>query len=116
MASYSLLNAFSGFSCNLADGEIGFNPIAKLTHPMKFFWSLGSGWGSVEIGRSSLSLTVLYGRLNLRKIIVPDFLARKKTMQAFLDGRKIVVEKEKVHVRFGKEICIGKNDTLKLVP
>lgn len=45
MATYSLLTAFSGFSFDLAEQNIGFNPIDKQN--LKCLWALGDKWGNV---------------------------------------------------------------------
>jgi uncharacterized protein (DUF608 family) len=86
MASYSLLNAFSGFSCNVAQGEIGFNPPGQLKGPLNFFWSLGTGWGTVEIGENHMSLHLLYGELRLNKITIPSAFFGKCLGKVLLDG------------------------------
>jgi len=49
MASYALLNAFSGFEYNMVEGMIGFNPIEIKNGEFTCFWSLEPAWGLVEI-------------------------------------------------------------------
>lgn len=89
MASYSLLSAFSGFSCNLAEGEIGFNPPPGVEFPVKFFWSAGSGWGTVEITDREVILKVLYGKLTIKKIRLPDFFTKNRKLEVFHGVMKI---------------------------
>ncbi len=89
MASYALLNAFSGFSYNLAKGEIGFNPQKGMRTPVKFFWSLGSGWGTVGISKNRISLKVLYGELKLKKFTLPDTFAASSDRKVFINGKRI---------------------------
>ncbi|MFA6290884.1 MAG: GH116 family glycosyl hydrolase, partial [Victivallales bacterium] len=89
MASYSLLCAFSGFSFNLVEGEIGFNPPSGLDLPLKFFWSVGSGWGTVEISAGKLVLKVLYGKLTIKKIRLPDFFTKNRKLEVFHGEMKI---------------------------
>ena len=68
MASYSLLLVFSGFEYNLAQGMIGFNPVQPVGGYFKAFWSLDSGWGTVEIRPERVEVNVLYGELSIREI------------------------------------------------
>ncbi|MEI6422214.1 MAG: GH116 family glycosyl hydrolase, partial [Lentisphaerota bacterium] len=114
MASYALLNAFSGFSYNLAEGEIGFNPPPGLKPPFKFFWALGSGWGTVEIGKRKMTLNVLYGELRLKKINLPTSISSsvKKTSidgamihEARFAGTCVEIGRE-VHVKAGSRLAI----------
>ncbi len=75
MASYSLLNAFSGFQFDMIHGKIGFNPIinnettreknASQETLFRTFWSLDSGWGEFVLYRNNLILRVLSGHLKL---------------------------------------------------
>ena len=51
MASYALLNAFSGFSFDLVQGMLGFDPVRSPQGKFRCFWSLDSGWGDVNIER-----------------------------------------------------------------
>ena len=45
MASYALLNAFSGLEFDMASGHLGFRPITQPGEPFKCVWSLGPAWG-----------------------------------------------------------------------
>jgi hypothetical protein len=65
MASYALLNAFSGFSFDRVQGTIGFDPVRMENGRFRCFWSLGEGWGVVEIAPTRIALRVLHGRLDL---------------------------------------------------
>lgn len=107
MASYALLNAFSGFSFNLVKGEIGFNPLKELKTPVKYFWSLGSAWGTVEISKSRILLKVLYGGLKLKRFNLPELFTGKKGSKVAIDGK--IVNKacfDKTGVYFCKDINI----------
>jgi len=46
MASYSLLNSFSGFRFDMVKGMIGFNPVGTKKGSFRCFWSLDSGGAS----------------------------------------------------------------------
>jgi non-lysosomal glucosylceramidase len=73
MASYALLNAFSGFSFDMVKGEIGFNPVAPVLEQgrFRFLWSLDSGWGAFELTPESITLSVVEGVLTLRALKLP---------------------------------------------
>lgn len=64
MASYSLLIAYSGFTCDMRKGEIGFSPI----HDGKYFWSADGAWGTAQRLGKKLKIDVLYGRITLKQI------------------------------------------------
>lgn len=71
MASYALLNAFSGFEFDMVKGMIGFNPVIMPETGFKYFWSLDSGWGVFEKASGFMALKVLYGELKIKHIRVP---------------------------------------------
>ncbi len=66
MASYSLLNALSGFEFDATQGMIGFSPAVE-SPSFTSFWSLDAAWGTVHFAKNSIVLKVLYGRLILRE-------------------------------------------------
>ncbi len=63
MASYSLLNAMSGFEYDMTKGMIGFSPVEN--GPCRFLWSLGPAWGEVEFAKGKAVLMVRGGELKL---------------------------------------------------
>ncbi|NLG49754.1 MAG: hypothetical protein GX552_06555 [Chloroflexi bacterium] len=71
MASYALLNAFSGFEFDMVRGLIGFRPIRMTDGRFRCFWSLGTGWGEVILQPSGAELRVLYGTLDVQRLILP---------------------------------------------
>jgi len=91
MASYALLNIFSGFMFDMPNQTIGFNPIV----PGSFscFWSLDSGWGEVTTGEEQMELKVLYGSLELKQLILPES-GNEKRLSAKLNGEPVVCEIE----------------------
>ena len=64
MASYSLLNALSGFEFDATKGMIGFSPVLKGAS-FTAFWALEAAWGTVHFSGHSIVVQVLYGRLKL---------------------------------------------------
>ena len=84
MASYSLLNAFSGFHYNMAaGGEMGFAPVVQPEDGFCTFWSLDAAWGTIELTASGFCLSVLSGVLPLTRLDLPE-LPKKMTLE--LDG------------------------------
>ena len=69
MASYALLNVFSGFSFDMPNNSMGFKPI--LPPPFSTFWSLDAGWGTFEMTASYCTLRLLYGSLTLKELSLP---------------------------------------------
>jgi non-lysosomal glucosylceramidase len=70
MASYALLNAFSGFTFDMVKGEIGFNPINS-GRRFHSFWSLDAAWGTVTITPEQITLSVVEGALTLNALRLP---------------------------------------------
>ncbi|NOU62436.1 hypothetical protein GC096_00050 [Paenibacillus sp. LMG 31461] len=71
MASYSLLQAFSGFEYNMVTGMIGFNPVQSEEGIFRTFWSLDAGWGTFEKREEQICLQILGGQLNLKVFKLP---------------------------------------------
>lgn len=71
MASYALIPAISGFVYDLHEKMIGFNPKWK-TDSFHTFWSVDTGWGEFSCTETSCILTVLYGTLALKKLLLSD--------------------------------------------
>lgn len=65
MASYSFLLAYSGFQYNLSQGMIGFKPLRD----GRYFWSVEDAWGTAEIGDHRVELSLLCGRLELKRFV-----------------------------------------------
>ncbi|MFC0390080.1 GH116 family glycosyl-hydrolase [Paenibacillus mendelii] len=72
MASYSLLQAFSGFEYNMAQGMIGFSPAQLADGMFRVFWSLDMGWGTFEMSPGQIRLHVLHGKLELKVLKLPN--------------------------------------------
>jgi len=78
MASYALLNAFSGFEYDQVNGMIGFQPvIAPADSSFRTFWALDRAWGTFELSQHHLRLEVSRGDLRLKRLkLAPDRLAQ----------------------------------------
>jgi non-lysosomal glucosylceramidase len=69
MASWTLLLALSGFTCDLTVGYIGFKP-AMPDLPFRCFWSTGTGWGIYQQTAERITLRCDYGQQNVRTLHV----------------------------------------------
>jgi uncharacterized protein (DUF608 family) len=88
MASYALLNAFSGFQFDLVHHTIGFNPVEWVAGGFRCFWSLDSGWGEVVITAEAVELRLLGGHLDLQTLHLP-FLAGGGVQTVNVSGHPI---------------------------
>ncbi|MCU0519932.1 MAG: non-lysosomal glucosylceramidase [Anaerolineae bacterium] len=77
MASYALLNAFSGFTFDMVKGEVGFAPIMLGRTTFRCLWSLDSGWGVFSLSPHQAELRVIGGSLTLNALRLP-FLQTKQ--------------------------------------
>jgi uncharacterized protein (DUF608 family) len=109
MASYSLLLAFSGFLCDGTRGSLRFAPIQET---FRGFWSVDGAWGEFAAEPGVAVLSVLYGRLELRELVLPKFGAGAASMT--LDGSGLE------HHRSGdafvpvRPLCIGAEQVLEI--
>ncbi|REE70542.1 uncharacterized protein (DUF608 family) [Paenibacillus taihuensis] len=88
MASYSLLQAFSGFEYDMVQGMIGFHPQhshhnvgpvessesvegSEGSELFRTFWSLDKAWGTYEADAEGARLHVLGGKLPLTRFKLP---------------------------------------------
>ena len=115
MASYALLNAFSGFSFDMVKGMIGFDPVASgVPDRFRCFFSLASGWGEVYRQNSFTEIRVLYGRLSVRFINLP-YLAGKSVRCVELGGKNIGFIQNNGELSLNKKVTISKNRPLRIL-
>ena len=69
MASFALLPLYSGFSFDLPDGVLGFDPV--LTGDFRAPWFAGDAWGEYEHKAHETVLTVFAGTLRLKRLKLP---------------------------------------------
>lgn len=112
MASYSLLNAYSGFTFDMVRRRIGFQPKIKRDDArFSVFWSLDGAWGTFAMEAGEARLNVQYGSLSLRSFGLPEpegFHAR----EVVLNGESLAFTVEESLVRFNGMIQIEEGDTL----
>lgn len=95
MASFALLNIYSGFRFDMTRGFIGFYPI--LSGDGAFLWSVAEAWGTISFSKKSINLRVLGGKIELREFGTPN-AAQIKLVRA--DKNKLDFSCENQVVRF----------------
>ena len=90
MASYALLIALSGMTYDLTQGYLGFDPrpVPGREGDFACLFSVGEGWGQVEITPTALRLTLDGGRLSLKRVGLPR---GRTALAASLDGKPLSV-------------------------
>jgi len=108
MASYALLNAYSGFSFDMTKNAIGFKPSSMVSGHFRCFWSLETAWGEIDIRQKTVFLRVLYGKLVLREILL-DIPGSRNIKSVFIGRKKICfkVQGETVNLDRPVEIDAG---------
>ena len=113
MASYALLNAFSGFEFDMVKQSIGFNPVRPQDGQFRCFWSLDSGWGEFEMTPSACEVRVLYGELTLQQLHLP-FLAENQVEAVALDDESVAFSAADGMIAFDSAVQIGTGQSLKV--
>lgn len=112
MASYALLNAFSGFQFDMTRGMIGFTSVKLEDGCFQCFWSLDSGWGTFEMKQEAAELTVLYGHLSLQELRLPN--SRKAATLVILSDKKLAFEQVAGAIQFTGSVVIESGETLRV--
>lgn len=103
MASYALLNAFSGFQFDMVKGIMGFSPVGQGARPFRCFWSLDSGWGVVEVTRKSVVIRVLSGRLELNGLCG----ALPRSAKVAVTGRPVACTQDRQGIVFARKVLVA---------
>ena len=103
MASFALMNIYSGFSFDMTKNHIGFSPISR--QGGRFLWSIADTWGSVTVSDEAHELTVSGTPLTLssyqinRYAQVSDVTADGKKVKFTQNGDVLVLGKITVETR-----------------
>jgi hypothetical protein len=114
MASYSLLNAFSGLRFDMTRRMIGFDPIQLQDGRFRCFWSLRSAWGEVEMAPGRAELCVLYGALPVRLLDLPR-MAKSRVETVAIGGTPLEFAQEGGEIHFESEVCVQAGQSLALI-
>jgi len=113
MASYALLNAFSGLRFDMVRQEIGFQPVHAVAGRFKSFWSLGTAWGEVDIRPDGATLHVRYGELTI-KTLAFSLSKGGGTVSVTLQGRRVPHKRVGTVIVFGKAMTIRAGTALRI--
>lgn len=114
MASYALLNAFSGFQFDMTKQAIGFHPVATTTKRFRCFWSLGTAWGEVDLTPGKAVLRVLYGSLTLKRLAL-DLAKDSNSVKATLNRQRLPCRVVQGVINFDQKVVIPAGTALHVV-
>jgi len=112
MASYALLLSYSGFTCDLDQGILGFRPRRRCADDsFTSFWSAGSGWGRVRYqSDGSIILEIIRGSLFLKQFVTGT---EGNIAKVSCDGKEQKFTREKDRISFTEKVRIEKSLELK---
>ncbi len=113
MASYALLNAFSGFQFDMVRKCIGFHPPLITPRGFRCFWSLATAWGIIEIRSDGAALNVLYGQFSIQYISLP-LASDCRKVTATLGRKNLFCQSKGNEVDFGKALTIPAGKALRI--
>ena len=114
MASYALLNAFSGFQFDMVEGRVGFDPVRIPPEGFSCFWSLEAGWGQFRLTPGHCTLQVLYGVLPLQYLQLP-FLQDQPLDRVTLDAEPVAFDRTGPSIRLEEGLDMRAGQTLAVV-
>lgn len=69
MSSWGVYQAMAGYHYDGTRGVMKFEP-AEDVLPFRFFWSAGTGWGTLEVTRGKIHLKCMSGALDLEELVL----------------------------------------------
>ncbi len=97
MASYALLNAFSGFEFDMTQGMVGFHPLRAELGFFRCFWSLDSGWGEFVMTPDTAEIFVHYGTLTVSQVRL-SILAGRVSGGVNVEGVEVAFEQNQTEI------------------
>ena len=113
MASYALLNAFSGFAFDMVKGMLGFHPVRPRKGRFTCFWSLDSGWGEFHMKPGYFEVRVLYGHVRLQTMKLP-FRAQEKAINVTHQTKHLGFTQKGREILLSQEACLVKGQSLRI--
>lgn len=113
MASYALLNAFSGFQFDMVFGMLGFHPVSFIRGRFRCFWSLGSAWGDFAVDPKGFQLRVLHGELALNSMVL-NFAAQADRVSVTLQGRRVPSKRVGNQIVFAETVIMKGGESLRI--
>jgi hypothetical protein len=71
MASWGAMIVLAGFTYDATRGYIGFDPMVRDGDTFASFWSGGNAYGTVELSKGQLKVSVMGGGLDLSSLGLP---------------------------------------------
>lgn len=88
MASYALLPSLSGFRYSAVDKTLWFGPKLQ-QRPFTIFFSTATGYGTISLGASSLTVSLLEGQLKIDRVcLTMDGVEREIVTKVMADPRR----------------------------
>jgi uncharacterized protein (DUF608 family) len=117
MASWSLLEAASGYRYDAPSNSLTFAPGSLDDGDFKSFFITGSGWGIISKGDESIQVSVRHGELTLRELQL-DVEYRDVDVQ--LDEERVASASERLGsdlmIRFDEPVSISAGQVLYIRP
>lgn len=113
MASYALLMAYSGFTYDMVEGMMGFDPVDWKGGDCRFFWSLECGWGMFYKEGNDVLLKVLKGKLRINRLALP-FLRENGNVTVFVKGSQVDFRWQKGSIIFTEPAVLEEMDCIKV--
>ncbi|MBC7185501.1 MAG: hypothetical protein H5U38_00550 [Calditrichaeota bacterium] len=85
LASWALLLALSGFSCDAVTGQMSFAPAIN-SEDFACFWSTGTAWGAFAQTRGLARMSVLHGSLTLSQLSLSPAELFPYKARAYVNG------------------------------
>lgn len=103
MASFGMLQAYSGFSYDMTEGRIGFHP--AVDGDFRSFWSLGMVWGEYERKGAAQEIRILHGGTTLRSLDVAGTAVT-------LNGKPVAASRKDGRLVFDASVKLQAGDVL----
>ncbi len=104
MASFALYPICAGFTYDIPNGMIGFNPVLSDV-PYKTFFGVGTCWGTFTKNAESSTIRLTEGTLTVQKLSLP-YMKKIKSVSA--DGANVPYTMDGTTVDFHTPICVHK--------
>ncbi len=117
LASWAVLLALSGYEYDGVAEQMTFSPRVR-KDDFRTFWSAGSGWGSMSLDDSRMTLDVHYGQLRLRTLGLGNTAASRSIEGISVGGKKVGYTLKKrdgvVQMVFDHQIQLKKEEGLEV--
>ena len=109
MASFALPAIFSGIRFDMPHRTIGFSPLTEGV--FEGFWAVGGAWGRVRVEDRAVTLTVLYGALELDGYLLQR---EAEVSSVSADGAEVAYTAEGGRVAFADTVRIGRELVIRM--